>query len=333
MTQSPRLDTSAFRNNASVTLCFDLRDDRHPLAGLLLKPGTSQGPTAHSVALPFQSAAASADEEIYSRWGSYGDTTLITFTSSPNTTGTYGIGLLPIFPNAPEAWGDDPGPDDLDRSRSSIFYLAVPKSNLRQFIYKYPDVDRFRNDWLTAMSSVADTTIDRIAVLLPANAQGRPIHHQDRTVVPDATSSGPVRIFPGRATGLQPPVPAVQIRYELPETTRQEVLIEEVSKLLGALLPPGLALFILFFGTLNSPRQRLLWIGCLSLVQISVIAVFIYLASSSWSESTSKAVADLGIAFISASLAAFALWKDKKMRDAAAGGAAGMGGGARAPRG
>jgi hypothetical protein len=316
--QSPGLDSRIFHSDAPVTLCFDLRDDRHPVAGLLLQPPPSPRPVAHTVALPFHSTAATTNDDIYSRWGSYADSTLITFTSSPSTTSRYSIGLNPAFAPAPDDWGDDPSADDLYRTDSSVIFLTASNNhNLHHFIYKYPDMDPARKGWLAAMSTVADTAVDRIAVALPSKAHGIPIRYTDRSVIPDAPS-GPVRFFPGRAGGPKGATPAVQLRYELPPNKAQEILLEEAGKLIGALLPPGFALFLLFFGNLDSRAKRVRWLLILCFVQLGIFALFIYLASSAWTESGAKAVGDLAIAIVSGTLAAYAVWQEKRTRDHAA---------------
>jgi hypothetical protein len=308
--QSPALgfNPAPYRDSPSaVTLCFDLRNDDHPIAGLVLKVNQSANVEAHVVALPLESSNVSMSREIYSTWGSYENMTLIGYHTSPSTGGTYSVGIVPIVGLAPpDPWSEDPH----ELEGGSVYFIKS-SSLVRHFIFKYPDADPGRRQWLQDMAGIANTNVESIGIVLPPNIEGRAIRRTTRTSVPDPVlESGITKFYPASKNAAQ--VDALHIKYELPPNKNQQLIIEEGIKLVIALIPPAVQFIVI---RLRRPEQkkrakRLIWI--IAGVQVILLAGLLYMAYSAWEESTGKTLADLTTAIISGIFTGYNLWDEKK---------------------
>ncbi|HEV2800382.1 MAG TPA: hypothetical protein VGW12_07790 [Pyrinomonadaceae bacterium] len=308
--QTPTSDfnPAPYRDSPSaVTLCFDLRNDDHPIAGLVLKVNQVANLESHAVALPFESAHVSMNREIYSTWGSYEDMTLINYHTSPSTSGTYSIGIVPIVGLAPpEQWSEDP----YELEGASVYFIKT-SSLVRHFIFRYPDADPKRRQWLQDIAGLANTNVESVGIVLPPNIEGRAIRRTNRTSVPDPVlEAGITKFYPTSKQAAQ--VDAIHIKYELPPNKNQQLIIEQTIKLVIALIPPILQFLVI---RLRRPEQkkrakRLIWI--IASVQVILLVGLLYMAYSSWQESTGKALGDLTAAIISGLFTAYNLWDEKK---------------------
>lgn len=298
---------SPFRDSpATVTLCFDLRNDEHPTAGLLLKVSQTTKPEPHTVALPFDSESVAVSRDLYSTWGSYDATTLITYYSSPNTGGTLALGIVPIFGPCPDQWADDPH----DLVQSSLF---LSKLNLtRHFIFKYPDLDRDRKQWLQDLSNVTNTNIDLVAVALPQDAIGKEIRRTGRTSIPNHQfENGTTKFYAAAGTGAQG-ADAIQIKYEIPPNKKQRFIVETIVKGVIAFLPPAVQLIVLRLRRPDQKARARRLILIVAGIQLLVLVVLIYMGVSVWEESIERALSDLLTALGAAVLTGYALLEEKK---------------------
>jgi hypothetical protein len=312
-------NSAPFKDSPStVTLCFDLRNDAHPVAGLVLKLNQTSGVETHQVALPFESSSVATNSEIFSTWGSYGSTTLISYHTSPTASGNYALGIVPDFgPSPPDPWDEDPR----ELNESSVYFI---RSNnfIRHFVFKYPDADPNKKQWLQNLSLIADKPVESIGVILPTKEIGKEIRRTGRTSIPDPIyDAGAVKFYPAKSIKVgDQDVGALYIKYELPPTKWQEIIIEQLIKLVVALLPPIVQFIVLRLRRPEQRRQakRLIWV--IAGVQVLLITGLIYMAVSAWNEptleSTSKAFADLTTAILSGLFTGYNLWEDKKSTNA-----------------
>lgn len=305
---STNFNPGPFRNSPTpITLCFDLRNDTRPTAGLIIKVDQTVPTGPHTVALPFESTDPSLNSSIYAAWGSYDDTTIINYYTSP-TNGIYDLSFVPKFGTAsPAQWSEDPK----ELTQSSIF-LIKSSSLTRHFIFKYPDGDNERQRWLGNVSSIANSKIDSIGIILPENVEGRAIRRTNRTSVPDPIhEAGGAKFYPATQS-LAQGVGAIHIKYELPPTQNQKALIEEITKAVIVFISPSVQLIV---RVLRKPGQkksatRLIWI--FGSIQAIVLFVLIYLAITSWQESVGRAITQLVTATLAGIFTAYNIWEEKK---------------------
>src|ERR1700730_17326934 len=292
----------------AITLCFDLRDDSHPVAGMILKLNQTATVESHTLALPFDSTAAAMNREIYSTWGSYDESTIVNYHTSRSSNGIYDMAFVPSFGTTQaDQWPEDPR----ELNQFSIYFIK--SSNLtRHFIFKYPDADPERKRWLQNMSMVANTNIDAIGVVLPPDVVGKAIRRTNRTSVPDPIYEiGIAKFYPATQNAAQG-VGAIHIKYELPPTENYKAIIEEGTKALILFISPSIQLVVRL---LRKPKQkklakRLIWI--FAGIQAIVLIVLLYFAYVSWQDSIGRAISQLTTAILSGLFTAYNLWEEKK---------------------
>jgi len=292
-------------------MCFDLRNDSEPTAGLILKVGETATSESHTLVLPFESQKPSLPREIFPTWGSYDRTTLIGFHSSPSVNGVFDVGMVPIFGPTPTDWADDVH----DVTGGSLFFLRYGLT--RHFIYRYPDADPNRRSWQSKLAAIKDTDVDSIAVTLPPYVVGKEIKRTNQTSIPSPLLDlDGAKFYPPTSLAAGG-TDSIYLKYELPPNKKQDVFIEQFVKLVIAFIAPGIQLFVNLLRRwgFRGKVKMLIWIT--ASVQLVFISVLVYLAFSNWQESTFKALTDLLIALSSASFLGYVLWKEKQLPDGA----------------
>jgi hypothetical protein len=304
---SDNFDPAVFtQSSGAVTLCFDLRNDASPKAGLLLKVQPKPAGESHTLALPFGSTNVSARREIYSTAGSYDSTTLVRFYAPANTAGSYEISVAPGFGTAPPQWSGDVR----DLPAASLYFL---KDNLtRHFIYKYPDADPNKKTWLEEIGKISDTNIDWVAVALPADSSGKEIKRTNKTAIPEPQILGDAKFFPATSAAINKTEAAIYVKYEVPPNNQQQVFIQQGVKSVISIIPLFVQFIIFLYGDTKNrrPAKILMWI--FAGLQALIIAWLIYSVFSSWDESTVKSVWDLIIAIFTGTAGGILVYKGKK---------------------
>lgn len=298
---------SSFKDSPGVvTLCFDLQDDARPMSGVVLKLSQAEKPESHLLILPFDSLAVGTNREIYSTWGSYDSTTLITYYTLPHTSGIYGLGIIPVFGSSPEQWFDDPR----DLNQSSIFLLRFGLT--RHFIFKYSDIDPNRKQWLQEFSTIINTCIDSIGVAIPQNAFGREIKKSGRTSTPSPMFEGRIAKFYPSSSKAAQGVEAIHIKYELPPNKIQQRIVENIITLIVVLFSPGIQLIVLKSRSPESKKLAKLMIWIVACIQFILFTYLLYKMFTTWEESFEKALGNLVIAILEGLFTGYVFWQDKK---------------------
>src|SRR5208337_3356269 len=153
---------------SSSLLCFDLRDDRRPVAGLVVEEtGQLSTVALRSVILPFASDAVEPVADLSSAWGTHGEFTLIYYVAAPKRRGIYGIGIVPRFRRL------DHPPDSLDELNQGSLYF-IENGIEHRLIYKYPTAGR-KKSWPDELSSLPQVPLSWVAVAIPSDAKRREV--------------------------------------------------------------------------------------------------------------------------------------------------------------
>lgn len=289
---APRDGDACQMDSAKVTLCFDLRDDSYPKAGLMLNIGTVDN-AHHLVYLPFETASPAPDPSIFSSWASYQDFTIIAFSSI--TGGPHTITFTPAFDGSPSSLDD----------RTSRSPMVFVKSGLeRDFVYRSRDISN--DDSLRRVKALAVDPIDLIGIVRPKDARGLEVSN-GRIEEPEATVEiGNTRFYPTidashKATRLE-------IRYEIQATPLVTLILTNLAKLAAAFSAPLVA--IIFFSVKENLRpraRRWILIGVV-ILQFCIAAVLGFLAWKVRNDASSAALADWLIVVVTAGASALPLW-------------------------
>lgn len=302
---SDNFDSTSFKQSpGAITLCFDLRNDANPKTGLLLKIPSKTLNESHTLALPFGSTNISTRKEIYSTWGSYDSTTLVRFYSLSNIGGNYEISVSPNFGATPSQWNDD----IRDLPSSSLFLLKYGLT--RHFIYKYPDADPNKKQWLQEIGQINDTNIDFVAVALPSDSTGKEIKRTNQTSIPQPMVLEEIKFFP--ATSKSDGINAIYVKYEIPPNKEQQVLIEQGVKGVISIIPIFVQLIIFLYIKPKNRSRAKIFIWIFAFIQLLIILWLFYSSFSLWQESTIKSITDLIFALITGALSGILLYKEKQ---------------------
>jgi hypothetical protein len=292
-------DSKLFSNNKfNVTLGFDLRNDNSPIAGLVInaRGTTSARPILETIALPFESSSVENNQPLFSTSGSFNQSTLINYYLFPTTYGQFYIGIVPEFEPPPKLYTV---PDDVQYS------VALVRMGLvRIFVYKYPEVDSNRPDWLLNEGVLANTQIDAIGVVYPKDAQGAPIRDTTVTAIPGplAYKNGNARFYPANSVAAGN-VRAIEIEYRVPADQTSELIQEYGLKLFGILLPLGM----IFYRRLSKRKGNMLLFYIVVGIQAAIVIVLLGVSILSWGDSSLHNVLDLMLAIIGAIIAVYSL--------------------------
>lgn len=270
-----------------LVLCFDLRDDAHPLAGLVIKTSSTQTPEQHIIMLPFGSTSASPNETLFTTTGTYKDFTLIHYILSSRSGGTTGIGIVPIMDSLPEA--TTYSMEDL----SGTLYLI--RSGLeRRFIYKYPSLEPGSSAPPTEIQSIPTATLDAIAVAIPSSATRKEIRN-GQTEIPARLSNNRIAAF-YLPNNLQSKV--LEIRYDVPPSTEQKLVLEYGIKAIAAILTPLLGL--LFLDSKKTGKSKFVVLAIGAIIEIIILVLVWRVALIVKGESELKTTYDLIVVVVGA---------------------------------
>ena len=218
--------------------------------------------------------------------GSYGDTTLINFISSSFNAGTHDIVLHPKV-----AFVSDE-PTELSRLRSGLYFI---KSGLeRRFIVNLLPVPDPSTEQLLTSSYL---TLDGVAIALPVGYKGLEVG-SNRTTIPDPVSRvGNITYF---ATVVPSSTNRIEMRYQVPPTAWQRLVLKKGLTLIVLLLVPFFALSFLPEKDTQKPRLRRTLIWTLTGVQLLLLASLVAIAFIGDNGGGSEIWIDFGIGTIGA---------------------------------
>jgi hypothetical protein len=295
---SPKMSARSFDaslcriENRQVVLCFDLRDDLHPTAGLTLNISAPDKKELH-VLLPFRTTAFETDQALLSTWGNYRDFTLINFFET--SSGIHGIGFDPVF--------SEQLPLDEQQLSST---LTLQRLGLeRRFIYSH-HISSNAKSFPLEVQGIDDQGLDAIGVIRPDNAIGLELRN-GRTEDPEAfASNGHARFYMAIDSKGSPN--KIEVRYELPPTPFQTLILSYISKVAGAFAAPFVVILFLSVKESVRPKTRRIALWVFGMIQVAVILWLAYTAWSTRNQLATNAVADWTIVALTAVASAVPLW-------------------------
>lgn len=299
---SQPVDNRDFRmDDYRLILYFDLRNDKQPTAGLTINAQPSQEVEQHSVVLPFETEKVETNEDLYTTHGSYKDFTIINYILTPTNSGTKLVGIDPVFDNPPE--------DQFASTtelKGSLYFIA--KGLERRFIYKYPHSLHITPP--TPKNVYLDSP-DAIAIAIPDSAIGKEIRRGQTEIPAHLFEKRSVRFYPANSE-----VSALELRYELPPTSGQKIVLEYGVKLIAVILPPLLGLLLLGSGEIMAPRTRRIAIVVGITIEIAILIVVWRVAIGSKSEGQLKIILDLTLVLVGAAFTGIVIWVKRKGKTA-----------------
>jgi len=291
---SPTFDDEICRSSdRHSVLCFDLRDDDHLKAGLVLSISNTDS-KGMRLLIPFKTTAFAPQESLLATWGSYGNFTVLTYV--PSSPGVYGIGIEPVFESSPDYL------EDRRATSQSLVFLRLGLE--RRFIYRH----RLPSDAVTyAQASRIETQpLDAVGIARPANAIGLELSNGRTEDPPAVFENGRARFYPVLDANGSPY--KIEIRYQVPPTSTQALVLTYLSKLAGALAAPFIA--ILFFTLQDNvrPRIRKIVLWSLFTLQVLLLCGFGFVAIQTRSEAATSAIGDWIVVIVTALGAALPLW-------------------------
>ncbi len=283
-----------YTDNYNVILCFDLRNDVDPIAGLVIKSSSSQLPRQHFVALPFGSTSVSPNETLFATSGSYKDFTIINYIFSSRSGGPTGIGMIPIFDPSPQT------PYSVDDLTGSLYLIRDGLE--RRFIYVYPTSESGMGVLPPEIQKILTDTPDAIAIAIP-NAAVRKEIRLGQTEIPARIFSNKIAAY-YPASSIQPRL--LEVRYEVPPSTEQKLVLEYGIKIVAAILTPLLGLLFLSSGKITRAKSIILFIGLI--LEIIILIIVFKVAFIVKGESELKTKLDFLVVIIGALFTTIALW-------------------------
>ena len=268
-------DTSQYK----AVVAFDLRRDSNPTCSLVLHQGTTPNGTTTGgvVVLPFPTTRAENNRELLTTWSSLDDCcSLVSYIHLPEKSGAYTVALSPAFSTQPQDLSDLPG---------QIYLLRLGQE--RRFIYRY-SLPTGREDINRLLTEKTGAMPDAIAVARPSEAKGLEIKG-GMTEIPSRKGSNGVAAFYA-ASSVEAGADHLEVRYELPLSSAQELALKFFAELFGALAPPLAVLFFLDFTDKTKRRLKAILLWVLVLLEVSVISVIGFLA---WAERTTQSTETL----------------------------------------
>ena len=166
------------------------------------------------------------------------DYTVITFATLGGNLGPQSVGLVAVF--------DSTAPDSFDRSRVTFVFCSGQPERTFAFVPTQPDKASYRE----RVEATATTKVDAVAVALPEKA--RPLEVADSAPVKATIAS--VRFYqPAAQSG---PDGRVIVRYLVPLTPIQTIVVSSLAKLFATITPPLVAIFLLRSGQTTDSKKR-----------------------------------------------------------------------------
>jgi hypothetical protein len=240
-----------------TVLGFDLRNERAPVATVVINRSGSGQNTAVDLALPFQVNESSSNEDALFRVGTFNQWTLVTFADDALSHWPQQISFFPITDNMP-----DPPPQNTALPGSLYFQS---EGQVWRFLYRYPDPKRSKVP-AREISRLSLRPFEAIAVAIPQNASRLEVRGTEHF-----TENEYARFYPPTPTSQTEPF--LEIEYLLPPTSRQLFLLKNVAKFIGAFAP----LLGIFFAYLarRRPIWRFAFIVLTVIVYIALLALVI----------------------------------------------------------
>lgn len=298
---SSSFDPTMFENaQYDVSLGFDLRNDDEPIAGLVINAKNVTAPINHTIALPFESSSFEPTDQLFSTWGSFPDSTIINYYLTPTTNGTYSIGIVPTFQTVLSNYYDF---DDIE---SSVALVRIGAE--RVFVYRYPEKDPRRPNWVQRESLIANTELDAIGVVYPKGAIPIGIRDTQQTAIPTPFPfrNGKARFYPANRNKAR--VEALEVKYQLPPTDQQKHFVDLGSKLFAVILIP----LIKLFRKKASRQKHKILVYTLFGIQIIILLFLVVTFIRSWSGPNISAFIDMFAVIIGGILAYVLLLQDNE---------------------
>jgi hypothetical protein len=303
---SPRADAATLekqdlshchREGKKVTLCFDLRDDSRPTAGLVVSI-TTKDSLETRLLLPFKTLKSNTDAAILSTVGTAEGGTLVSFYSS--SLGVSVVDLQPDFDTSPDS--------DNDRLSDSPLSFVVSGVE-RRFVYR-GSTDRA--DISQEAKNIYNQLPDEIAVARPLHYDGLEVKPgTGKTEEPDPVDHNAFATFfsPNGADG-KPSI--IMLRYRVPATPFQTLLVSYGSKIVAGLAAPFIALLFLPRNENLKPPTRRIFLWAVGVIQVVLLIAFAYVAWKTPGESTTAAIGDWVVVVVAAVGVGVPLWMKKE---------------------
>jgi hypothetical protein len=305
-------DHDSFANDRyNLVLCFDLRDDDKPSAGLAVRgnatqvteqalslasqatqqPTPQQPPVIqHLVVLPFGTSGVQGNRRLLTTWASYNEFTMVTYTSSPQNLDIRGIGLSPIFGSQSDST------QPIVHRKENVY---LDRSGLeRTFYYRYPSASQSDSKHPSELQYLPIDVIDAIGVALPANARGLEIQNNQTAIPNNEFDNGRAKFYP--ATAQSAKTSFLEVRYEVEASKPQRILAEIILKLLAAFSVPLVELVLLGPVDIVHPRTRKIVILSGVILQLVIVGTLIWISLNVRGELGEKTIIELPIIVLSA---------------------------------
>jgi hypothetical protein len=261
------------------TVVFDLRDDSNPSCALLLHetPSADATPVNQIVLLPFPTTGAEKNREIFTAWSSLGECcSIVSYVHMPDRSGPYTVALTPAFSAQPGDLSDLPG---------QVYFLRLGQE--RRFIYKY-GLPSGSDDLTRLLSSGSARMPEVVAVARPVDSKGLEVR-AGMTESPTRRDWNGVASFYS-ATVAEAGTDHLEIRYELPLSSAQELAVKFLGELLAALAPPFVSLVFLDLKDPSKRRRSIVTLTILIAIEAGVLAGIGYFAWKARTTQTSEAL-------------------------------------------
>jgi hypothetical protein len=290
------------RDGKKVTLCFDLRDDSKPSAGLVVAIATKDNIETRML-LPFKTVKSTTDPSILSTVGTAEGGTLVSFYSS--SLGVSVVNLTPEFDTNP-----DSNNDRLSDSPLSFVVSGVE----RRFVYRS---STGRGDISQEAKDIYNQFPDEIAVARPLHYDGLEVKPATgKTEEPDPVDHNSFATFfsPNGPDG-KPAI--ITLRYRVPATPLQTLLVTYASKIFAGFAAPFIALTFLPRSENLKPLTRRIILWAVGVIQAVLLIGFAYAAWKTPGDTTTAAIGDWIVVAVVAVGAAVPLWikKEKPVGD------------------
>lgn len=310
-----KFDADAFssKDRYNLVLCFDLRDDDRPIAGLSIQgnakqailnsgsaatSGASQSSLQHFVILPFESEAVQKNRQLLTMTGSYKDFTLIGYIAYSDKTRTNGVGIAPVFGVQPQH------PPEVEDLKESVYVL---RSGLeRRFIYKYRPSKTIPENWPSELQQIPLDLLDAIAVAIPSDAQGLVIRKNLSAIPQFEFDNDVAKFYPAYSDRTD--AKYLEVKYAVQLSTPLKIIGDTAPKIIAAFMIPLLELALLSSEQIfkRKTRRYVLIVG--TAVQVLILAILIWLAVSVKGELMEKTIVELTSILLGAVLSAFVFY-------------------------
>lgn len=284
--------------NSHAILGMDLRDETHPLFGLVVR-GTPDSATSGVIAMPFETTSHKDAREWHTAAASYpACCTVVSFLPPNNGTGGFVLSFDPLIEQIPEETFD------LASLRGTLYVKSDGRRHV--FVYNYRAVQG--NHEFQMLLKQGATKPESLVVILPEDADIlEPGPDVARMLAPAVRVQGISRFYPAEIASGQA-YTRLEVDYFLRVSRNTKVLADLGAKLVGELFAPLLAL--VFLKSISAGRSGIR----ITVILVCVIlqtGVFLWLLYSAWilrDYAFSEAVGSVITSVIIAIVSTFGLW-------------------------